>query len=87
MSPRVRVETRRREASPGIQGQLTETVIFREEKVVAVLPEGDPLRYALELPASELRTITDRLAPVLARRPKAKGVLEAIIQYKEQDQP
>jgi hypothetical protein len=60
-----------------------ETVILRDDEVVAVLPEGDPLRHALELPIEELRSMRVNLARVLDSRPRVKKVLEAIIEYKQ----
>jgi hypothetical protein len=46
MPARVRLEIRRRSDPAAFQGKLGETVILRDNEVVAVLPEGDPLRYA-----------------------------------------
>jgi len=62
-------------------------VILRDDEVVAVLPEGDPLRYALELPLEQLQSMRVNLARVLEKRPTVKKVLEAIIEYKENAGP
>jgi hypothetical protein len=83
MSGRVRLGIRRRSHPAAFQGELEETVILRGDEVVAVLPEGDPLRYALQLSVEELWSMRENLAPVLQRRPRVKKVLEALIQYKE----
>ena len=84
MSARVRLETRRRSDPAAFRGELKETVILRDEKVVAVLPEGDPLRHGLELSAEELRVLRADLGPVVETRPRVKEVLEALIEYKEE---
>jgi len=83
MSARVRLETRRRSDSAAFRGEFEETVILRDGEVVAVLPEGDPLRYGLELSAEELRLLRVSLGPVLETRPRVKEVLAALIEYKE----
>jgi hypothetical protein len=83
MSARVRLETRRRSDSAAFRGELEETVILRDEEVVAVLPEGDPLRYGLELSAEELRLLTVSLRCVVETRPRVREILEALIEYKE----
>lgn len=84
MPARVRLETRRHRDPAAVQDELEETVIVREENVVAVLPQGDPLLHALELSLEELRSLRVSLAPVLEGQPRAKEVLEAVIEYKEQ---
>lgn len=84
MPAKVRLDTRRRSDPAAFQGELQETVILRDDEVVAVLPEGDPLRYALQLPLDELWSMRESLAPVLERRPRIKKVLEALIEYKEE---
>lgn len=86
MAARVRLETRRT-AQAKSRGKDRETVILRDDEVVAVLPEGDPLRYALELPLEELQSMRVNLARVLEKRPTVKKVLEAIIEYKENAEP
>ena len=83
MSARVRLETRRRSDPAAFRGKLEETVILRDGEVVAVLPEGDPLRYGLELSAEELRLLKASLGTVVQTRPHVKEVLEALIEYKE----
>jgi len=84
MSARVRLEKRRRSDSAAFRGEIEETVILRGEEVVAVLPEGDPLRHGLELSAEELRSLRASLGPVVEARPRVKQVLEALIEYKQQ---
>jgi hypothetical protein len=84
MPAKVRLRTRRRSDPAAFQGELEETVILRDDEVVAVLPEGDPLRYALQLPLDELWSMRESLALVLERRPRIKRVLEALIEYKEE---
>jgi hypothetical protein len=87
VSSRVRIKTRRCSDAAAFRGQLEETVILRDEEVVAVLPEGDPLRHGLELSAEDLRLLRVNLRPVVEARPRVKEVLEALIEYKEgQDQ-
>jgi hypothetical protein len=76
------VENRRRVGS--LTGEVMETVILREGREIAALAEGDPLRYALELPLNELQSLRRALGPILERRPGVKRALEAIIEYKEQ---
>lgn len=83
MSARVRLETRRRSDPAAFRGELEETVILRDEEVVAVLPEGDPLRYGLELSAEELRLLRVSLGSVVKTRPRVREILEALIEYKE----
>lgn len=83
MPSRVRLKTRRRGHPTAFRGELEETVILRDEKVVAVLPEGDPLRHGLELPAEELRSLRASLGSVVETQPRVKEVLEALIEYKE----
>lgn len=82
MPARVRVHTRRTGLASS-KSRKTETVILRDDEVVAVLPEGDPLRYLLQLPADRLQSMRQNLAPVLETRPRVKAVLEAIIEHKE----
>lgn len=82
MVAKVRLQTRRA-AQAKSRSIDRETVILRDDEVVAVLPEGDPLRYALELPLEELQSMRVNLSRVLEKRPTVKKVLEAIIEYKE----
>ncbi len=84
MPAKVRLDNRRRSDPAAFQGELKETVILRDDEVVAVLPEGDPLRYALQLPLDELWSMRESLAPVLERRHRIKRILEALIEYKEE---
>ena len=59
-------------------------MIVREEEVVAVLREGDPLRHGLELSAEELRLLRVNLGRVAEARLRVNEVLEALIEYKEE---
>ncbi|MGQ9572278.1 MAG: hypothetical protein ACUVV3_03705 [Dehalococcoidia bacterium] len=83
MSVRVRLETRHRSDPTTFQGELEETVILRDDKVIAVLPQGDPLRYGLELSAEELRLLQVNLGPIVKIRPRLREILSALIEYKE----
>lgn len=60
-----------------------ETLIMRDGEVVAVLAEGDPLLYLLQLPVGRLRTMRRRLEPVLKRRRFERSIFEAILEYRE----
>jgi hypothetical protein len=80
----MRLENRRRSIGASMPGEVTETVILRRGREIAALPEGDPLRYALELPLNELRSLRRALGPILDRQPRVRRVLEAIIEYKDQ---
>jgi hypothetical protein len=84
MPRRMGVENRRRVGTTSLPGEVIETVILREGREIAALAEGDPLRYALELPLNELQSLRRALGPILERQPQARRVLEAIIEYKEQ---
>jgi hypothetical protein len=84
MSGRVWLEKRRRSVSASVPVEVTETVIRREGQELAALAEGDPLRYALELPLNELQSLRQALSPVLDCQPRARQVLEAIIEYKQE---
>jgi len=84
MSGRVWLEKRRRSVSASVPVEVTETVIRREGQEIAALAEGDPLRYALELPLNELQSLRQALSPVLDCQPRARQVLEAIIEYKQE---
>lgn len=77
MMARIRVETRG-------AGDLEQTVVLRDGATIGVLPAGDPLRYLLELPVDNLRTIMRTLSPALQRRPRTQAIIEAIIEYKEE---
>ena len=84
MAARMRLEKRRRSVSSSTPVEVTETVIHREGREIAALAEGDPLRYALELPLNELQVLRRALSPVLDCQPHARQVLEAIIEYKQE---
>lgn len=86
MPTAVKLKTRR--TSPvKSRPQMTETVILRDDEVIAVLRQGDPLLYLLELSADQLESMKKSLAPVLERRPRVKEILEAIIEYKGEEAP
>jgi hypothetical protein len=80
----VQIRTRRSALTEKVQREVMETVVIRNEEVVAVLPEGDPLVYALELPTGELLELRDKLRPILKSRPKLRSLLDALIQYRRQ---
>lgn len=82
MAARVRLETRQA-ASGTPNTKERQTVILRDDEVVAVLPEGDPLCQTLELSVEELRSIRAKFARALDRRPWVASVVEAMIEYKE----
>ena len=82
----VQIRTRRSALTEKVQREVMETVVLRNEEVVAVLPEGDPLAYALELPTGELLELRDRLRPILESRPALRSLLDALIQYRRQRQ-
>lgn len=86
MAARIRLETRHTGPAKS-KGKQRETVILRNDEVVAVLPEGDPLHHTLELSLEELRSMRVNFAPAIERRPWVKKVLEAIIEYKEDAGP
>lgn len=78
----VAVTTRTCQATPAdYSGE--ETLIIRDGDVVAVLAEGDPLLYLLQLPVGRLRMMKRRLEPVLKRRLFERSVFEAILEYRE----
>jgi len=85
MSAKVRLETRRRSHPAGSQGELEETVILRDEEVVAVLPQGDGLRYLVQLSVEQLQLLKRKLGRMTEERPRLKEVLEALIEYKEEE--
>jgi hypothetical protein len=85
MSAKVRLETRRRSHPAGSQGELEETVIFRNEEIVAILPQGDGLRYLVHLSLEQLRLLKGKLGRMSEERPRLKKVLEALIEYKEEE--
>jgi hypothetical protein len=85
MSAKVRLETRRSSHPAGSQGELEETVILRDEEVVAVLPQGDGLRYLMQLSLEQLQLLKRKLGRMTEERPRLKEVLEALIEYKEEE--
>jgi hypothetical protein len=84
MPDHVQIRTRRSALTEKVQREVRETVVLRNEVVVAVLPEGDPLVYVLHLPTSELLELQESLRPVLDCRPQLRSLLEALIQYRRQ---
>ena len=84
MPDRVQIRTRRSALTEKVQREVMETVVLRNEEVVAVLPEGDPLAYVLQLPTGELLDLREKLRPVLEARPEVRSLLEALIQYRRQ---
>lgn len=82
MMSSVRLETRQA-GSVRSGAKSRETVILRDDEVVAVLPEGDPLCQTLGLSVEELKAIRVNFARALDRRPWAAKAVEAIIEYKE----
>jgi hypothetical protein len=84
MSAKVRLETRHRSDPGAFQGELEETVILRNEEVVAVLPQGDGLRYLVQLSLEQLRLLEGKLGRMREERPRLNEVLEALIEYKEE---
>ncbi len=84
MPDRVQIRTRRSALAEKVQREVQETVVLRNEEVVAVLPEGDPLAYVLQLSTGELLAVRERLRPVLQSRPEVRTLLEALIHYRLQ---
>ena len=84
MADNVQIRTRRSALTEKVQREVRETVILRNEEVVAVLPEGDPLAYVLQLSADELSELRERLRPILESRPEVRALLEALIEYRRQ---
>jgi len=81
---RVQIQTRRSALTEKVQRQVMETVVLRNDEVVAVLPEGDPLAYVLKLSMGELLELQDKLRPILGSRPELRSLLDALIQYRRQ---
>ena len=81
---RVQIQTRKSALTEKVQREVMETVVLRNEEVVAVLPEGDPLAYVLKLSTAELMELQDRLRPILGSRPALGSLLDALIQYRRQ---
>jgi hypothetical protein len=84
MADRVQIRTRRSALTEKVQRQVMETVVLRNEDVVAVLPEGDPLAYVLQLSTGELLELRRKLQPILETRPALRSLLEALIEYRRQ---
>ena len=82
MTDRVRIQTRRSVLAGKVQRELRETVVLRNQEVVAVLPEGDPMAYVLHLSAEELLELREKLRPILEARPELGSLLEALIEYR-----
>ena len=80
----VQIQTRRSALAEKVQREVMETVVLRNEEVVAVLPEGDPLAYVLHLSTGELVTLRDKLRPILESRPALRSLLDALIQHRRQ---
>jgi hypothetical protein len=81
---RVQIRTRRSALTEKVQREVMETVVLRNEEVVAVLPEGDPLAYLLQLSAGGLLELRLKLRPILESRPALRSLLDALIQYRRQ---
>jgi hypothetical protein len=81
---RVQIQTRKSALTEKVQREVMETVVLRNEEVVAVLPEGDPLAYVLKLSTAELMELQDKLRPILGSRPELRSLLDALIQYRRQ---
>lgn len=79
---RVEVKSRRSGLSDKVNRDVRETVVFQDGEEVAVLSEGDPLCYTLQLSAEELGSLKQRLGNVLNARPQLRRLLEALIEYK-----
>ena len=82
MTDRVQIRTRRSVLAGQAQRDVRETVVLRNQEVVAVLPEGDPMAYVLHLSADELLELRERLRPILGSRPELRSLLEALIEYR-----
>jgi hypothetical protein len=80
----VQIQTRRSALTEKVQRDVQETVVLRNQQVVAILPEGDPLAYVLQLSAGELLELRGKLRPILESRPQLRSLFEALIQYRRQ---
>jgi hypothetical protein len=85
MSPKIQIRTQRSGLADKINHDLHETVVLRDGEVVAILPDGDPLCYALQLSAQELEHLRAGMGPNLQKRPRLKILLETLIEYKRSD--
>jgi hypothetical protein len=83
LSNGVRILTRRSALTEKVQREVLETVVLRDEEVVAVLPEGDPLAYVLGLSAGDLLELREKLRPILQSRPEVRSLVEALIEYRQ----
>jgi hypothetical protein len=79
---RVEIKSRRSSLSDKVSREVRETVVLQDGREVAVLSEGDPLCYTLQLSADELGSLKQGLGNVLSARPQLKVLLEALIEYK-----
>jgi hypothetical protein len=84
MPDSVQIQTRTSALTEKVRREVRETVVLRNEEVVAVLPEGDPLAYVLQLSADELSELRVKLRPLLESRPDIRSLLEAVLQYRRQ---
>jgi hypothetical protein len=84
MADRVEIQTRKSALTEKVQREVLETVVLRNETVVATLSEGDPLAYVLELSTGELLQLRRKLHPILGSRPELRSLLEALIEYRSQ---
>ena len=82
MTDRVEIQTRMSVLAGKVQREVRETVVLRNQEVVAVLPEGDPMVHVLELSADELLELREKLRPILEARPELGSLLEALIEYR-----
>jgi hypothetical protein len=82
MTDRVEIQTRRSALAEKVQREVQETVVLRNQEVVAVLPEGDPMAYVLGLSAGELAELREKLRPILESRPEIRSLLDALIEYR-----
>lgn len=82
MADRVRIQTRRSALAEKVQREVRETVVLRNQEVVAVLAEGDPMAYVLELSTGELMKLREKLRPILESRPEVRSLIEALIEYR-----
>ena len=85
MSPKIQIRTQRSNLADKTHHDLRETVVLRDGAVVAVLPEGDPLCYALRLSVQELEHLRAGMGTNLQKRPELKTLLETLIEYKRSD--
>jgi hypothetical protein len=82
MATRVQIKNRRSSLSDKVNREVMETVVLRNGEVVAVLSEGDPLGYTLQLSADQLGSLREGLGNVLNARPQLRRLLDALIEHK-----